>query len=131
LASRKGDWEPEKANPLKLRGDDRAEYFHLLCDDCNEHVSVTLRPSIGVPVMKAELPEVQTHDRAEASSRSLVWFCEQELASPESSPWPPDPADEADGRQRTVLRADRGAPGQLDAIDVEARLAFEAAEMAE
>ena len=45
------------ARLIKLRGEERADYFHVLCNDCHKHVAITLRLGAGVPVMKATCPE--------------------------------------------------------------------------
>lgn len=40
---------------LRLRGEDRADYFHVLCADCGEHVNVTYLGYAGaVPMIRAE-----------------------------------------------------------------------------
>jgi RNase P subunit RPR2 len=39
--------------PLRLRGEDRAEYFHVLCAECGQHVRINLRADVGGPMMEA------------------------------------------------------------------------------
>jgi hypothetical protein len=40
-------------NVLRLRGEERADYFLVVCAECGEHVSIELRPGAGGPMMGA------------------------------------------------------------------------------
>jgi predicted SprT family Zn-dependent metalloprotease len=39
---------------LKLKGEDRADYFYILCADCGEHVDIKVSRHGTVPGIEAE-----------------------------------------------------------------------------
>lgn len=39
---------------LNLRGEDRADYFHVICADCGQHVHLTFLGSFAAPRVHAE-----------------------------------------------------------------------------
>jgi hypothetical protein len=45
---------------LRLRGEERANYFLVVCAECGEQVSIKLRPGAGVPVMEASCHKCRT-----------------------------------------------------------------------
>src|SRR6516165_6289720 len=47
-------------NVLRIRGEERAEYFLVVCAECGEHVSIKFRPGAGGPMMGASCQKCRT-----------------------------------------------------------------------
>jgi hypothetical protein len=59
-------------NVLRLRGEERADYFFVVCTECGEHVSIKLRPGVGVPVLEASCQRCRT--QTEQKLMPGKWF---------------------------------------------------------
>jgi hypothetical protein len=47
-------------NVLRLRGEERGDYFFVVCAECGEQVSIKLRPGVGAPVLEASCQTCRT-----------------------------------------------------------------------
>jgi hypothetical protein len=59
-------------NVLRLRGEERADYFFVVCTECGEHVSIKLRPGVGAPVLEASCQRCRT--QTEQKLMPGKWF---------------------------------------------------------